>query len=71
MHDGRFYTLQGVLTHYTSGVMDMPALDPLLKAGGKTGIALTAREQEQLLAFLNTLNDKKFITDTRFSQETQ
>ncbi|RFS26743.1 cytochrome-c peroxidase [Chitinophaga silvatica] len=71
MHDGRFYTLQGVLTHYTSEVADMPTLDPLLKTNGTPGISLTSQEQAQLLAFLNTLNDKKFITDTRFSQETQ
>ncbi|MFB6456797.1 cytochrome-c peroxidase [Chitinophaga sp. Hz27] len=70
MHDGRFYSLQGVLTHYTSEVTDMPTLDPLLKTSGKPGIALSATEQQQLLAFLNTLNDKKFITDKRFSQET-
>ncbi|NIG55746.1 cytochrome-c peroxidase [Chitinophaga sp. Cy-1792] len=70
MHDGRFYTLQGVLTHYTSEITDMPTLDPILKTGDKPGIALSATEQQQLLIFLNTLNDKKFITDKRFSQET-
>ncbi|GEP89614.1 cytochrome c peroxidase [Chitinophaga terrae (ex Kim and Jung 2007)] len=71
MHDGRFYTLNGVLTHYTSEVQDMPTLDPLLKSNGKRGIALTVSEQQELLAFLNTLNDKKFITEKKFSQEAQ
>jgi len=69
MHDGRFYTLQGVLTHYNSEVTDMPTLDPLLRTNGKPGIALTTNEQEKLLAFLNTLNDQHFIKDERFSQE--
>lgn len=71
MHDGRFYTLQGVLTHYNSEVTDMPTLDPLLKANGRPGIPLTTAEQQKLLAFLNTLNDRNFIKDVRFSQESQ
>jgi cytochrome c peroxidase len=69
MHDGRFYTLQGVLTHYNEEVTDMPTLDPLLKVNGKPGISLTSDEQQKLLTFLNTLNDKNFIKDERFSQE--
>ncbi|NLU93449.1 cytochrome-c peroxidase [Chitinophaga sp. Ak27] len=69
MHDGRFYTLPAVLRHYTSEVREMPTLDPLLKQGGHTGFSLTATEQEQLLAFLQTLNDKKFVSDARFSEE--
>jgi cytochrome c peroxidase len=71
MHDGRFYSLEGVLTHYTSEVQDMPTLDPLLKQNGRLGIALTAAEQKQVLAFLNTLNDQEFITDRRFSEQAQ
>lgn len=71
MHDGRLYTLAGVLQHYAEEVTDMPTLDPLLKVNGKPGIALTAEEQLQLLAFLNTLNDRHFIKDPRFSEESQ
>lgn len=71
MHDGRFYTLDGVLEHYTAEVQDMPTLDPLLKQNGKLGISLTAEEKKLLLAFLNTLNDKEFITDRRFSEQAQ
>ncbi|MCW3466305.1 cytochrome-c peroxidase [Chitinophaga nivalis] len=71
MHDGRFYTLDGVLDHYASEVQDMPTLDPLLKKNGKRGIDLTATDKRLLLAFLNTLNDKKFITDKRFSEQAQ
>lgn len=47
MHDGRFYTLQAVLNHYTSEVQNSATLDPLLK----DGIALTTDEQQKLLAF--------------------
>jgi cytochrome c peroxidase len=64
MHDGRFYTLQAVLNHYTSSIQDA---DPLLKGG----ISLNTEEQQNLLAFLNTLNDRNFITDKRFSEESQ
>ncbi|PSL45628.1 cytochrome c peroxidase [Chitinophaga niastensis] len=71
MHDGRFYTLDGVLDHYTSEVQNMPTLDPLLKQNGRLGISLTAAEKQQVLAFLNTLNDKAFITDKRFSEQAQ
>jgi cytochrome c peroxidase len=71
MHDGRFYTLAGVLEHYNSEVQDMTTLDPLLKQNGALGIPLTTDEKTYLLAFLNTLNDKIFITDKRFSEESQ
>lgn len=65
MHDGRFYSLDAVLSHYSNEIKDMPTLDPLLK----NGIALTATEKVQLKAFLNTLNDKTFITDKRFAEQ--
>lgn len=65
MHDGRFHSLDAVLNHYSDEVKDMSTLDPLLK----NGIALTAAEKIQLKAFLNTLNDKTFITDKRFAEQ--
>jgi cytochrome c peroxidase len=65
MHDGRFRSLDAVLNHYSDEVKNMPTLDPLLK----NGIALTASEKIQLKAFLNTLNDKNFITDKRFAEQ--
>ena len=65
MHDGRFRSLDAVLNHYSDEVKNMPTLDPLLK----NGIALTATEKVQLKAFLNTLNDKSFITDKRFAEQ--
>lgn len=71
MHDGRLYTLNGVLNHYTSEVQDMETLDPLLKQNGALGIPLSDDEKKSILAFLNTLNDRNFITDKRFSEESQ
>lgn len=63
MHDGRFYTLEGVLDHYASEVRDYQNLDPLLKQDGRLGIALSSADKVKLMAFLNTLNDNAFITD--------
>ncbi|MBC8034014.1 MAG: cytochrome-c peroxidase, partial [Chitinophagaceae bacterium] len=44
-------------------------LDPLLRQTDKPGIALAEAEKLKLLAFLRTLNDKKFITDKKLSEQ--
>ena len=64
MHDGRFYTLDQVLNHYASGIVNSPTLDPLLA----TPIVLTNAERTNVKAFLRTLTDSTFIKDPRFSQ---
>jgi cytochrome c peroxidase len=69
MHDGRLLTLDAVLHHYTSQVQTTPNLDPVLQLGGTTGIAITTAEQAKILAFLNTLNDRSFLFDKRFSEQ--
>ncbi|MBC8032807.1 MAG: cytochrome-c peroxidase [Chitinophagaceae bacterium] len=63
-HDGRFYTIDRVLDHYSSGVQAGPTLDPLLK----NGIPLTTAERTALKIFFNTLTDSSFIADKRFAQ---
>ena len=68
MHDGRLYTLDAVLNHYASGVSDSPTLDPILNTNGTLGIPLTSDEKSKIIAFLKTLTDNQFLTDTRFSQ---
>lgn len=69
MHDGTFQTLEQVLEHYNSGVKVSATLDTLLKQSGKVGIPLTAIEQQQIIAFLKTLNDEEFIRDRRFAED--
>jgi cytochrome c peroxidase len=69
MHDGRFRSLEAVLDHYTSQVQNTPNLDPLLQHGSTTGIPLTEAERASILAFLNTLNDRAFLFDKRFSEQ--
>ncbi len=69
MHDGRFFTLDAVFEHYATQVQHTPNLDPVFINGGGTGIPLSAAERIKLLAFLQTLNDRSFITDPRFSEQ--
>lgn len=68
MHDGRLFTLEAVMEHYNSGVVNSNNLDPLLKANGKLGIPLTDVEKIQIIAFLKTLTDAQYLTDKRFSE---
>ena len=59
MHDGRFETLEEVVTHYDHGVKRASVLDPNLAKHPDAGLALTADEQRALVAFLRTLTDSK------------
>lgn len=68
MHDGRFYTLESVLDHYSNGVANTQNLDSSLNSNGTLGIALTATEKLQLVAFLKTLTDNEFLTNRKFSE---
>lgn len=63
MHDGRFETLQEVISHYTEGVQQSKTLANELK----NSIELTHRERVDLVTFLRTLTDKEFLFDNRFS----
>ncbi len=62
MHDGRFNTLSEVLDHYGEGIKSTPNLAPELAA-----LTLSETEKQDLLHFLSTLTDYKYITDTNFS----
>lgn len=68
MHDGRFGSLESVLNHYDSGVVNSVTLDPILNQNGKLGIALSAIEKTQIIAFLKTLSDTQYLSDKRFSE---
>lgn len=61
MHDGRFNSLQQVMNHYTSGIVPSATLSRALRQP----IDLTANEKKDLIAFLLTLNDKKFVYDQK------
>lgn len=65
MHDGRFMSLMQCLDHYTNGIVISNTLDTQLQSGT---IALTSQDKNDLIAFLKTLTDNKFLTDKRFSE---
>lgn len=67
MHDGRFNTLSQVLDHYISGIHTSTTLDAQLT----NGIPLTTIEKQNIIRFLQTLSDYEFITDPRFSENSQ
>lgn len=69
MHDGRFYTLAAVLDHYSGQVQNTPNLDPLLNQNGNLGIPLNSDEKTQILAFLRTLSDRNFITNSLLAEQ--
>ncbi|KAA5534904.1 cytochrome-c peroxidase [Taibaiella lutea] len=69
MHDGRFYTLDAVLDQYVNHVTAMPTLDSLLQQNNVYGIPLTMDEKTKILAFLNTLNDKHFVTNPILAEQ--
>lgn len=64
MHDGRYYTLEAVLEHYNTRIVQSATLDPQLKEG----IPLTRTQVVEVVAFLKTLTDQDFIKDPRFAQ---
>lgn len=68
MHDGRFRNLEAVLDFYSNNVTDSPTLDPLLQQNGRLGIALTATEKTQMIAFLKTLTDEAFLKKKELSE---
>ncbi len=64
MHDGRIRDIYQVLEHYNSGVINGPTTDPLVR----NKIPLSNFEKGQLVAFLGTLTDNTFITNSKIAQ---
>jgi cytochrome c peroxidase len=64
MHDGRVATLSGAVEHYRSGVAAMPTTDALV-AGG---IAMSDKDKNDIVSFLETLTDSTFITNPLFAE---
>ncbi|MES2431090.1 MAG: cytochrome c peroxidase [Bacteroidota bacterium] len=68
MHDGRFFTLDAVLDHYTR-MENTPNLDPVFQQNGSLGLTLNSDEKIKIIAFLRTLDDRSFLFDKRFSEQ--
>ncbi len=62
MHDGRFAKLLDVVSYYSGGIPSSTYVSAELKKP----IVLSADEKIDLVAFLLTLSDKKFIFNPRF-----
>lgn len=63
MHDGRFNTLHEVLNHYTKGIIHSVTLNEELLSP----ISLSGTEKVDLISFLLTLNDRRFIFNKQHS----
>jgi cytochrome c peroxidase len=63
MHDGRFKKLPDVLKHYTKGIVQSKTLSKHLQQP----ILLSSNEKVDLIAFLLTLTDKKFLFNPNYS----
>lgn len=61
MHDGRFATLEEVVSHYNGPMSRSDTLDPNLAKHPEAGLQLSAEDQQALVAFLKTLTDEAFI----------
>lgn len=68
MHNGMLKTLMDVVNHYSTGIVDHKNLSLALKSGSSPKKMNFSQEQkEDLIAFLQTLNDDKIVNDPKFS----
>jgi cytochrome c peroxidase len=74
MHDGSIATLAAVIDFYSAGGRNVESGtyqgDGRLNPGKSTfirGFVLTADEKEDLLNFLHSLTDQKFLTNVAFA----
>lgn len=72
MHDGRFATLEEVLSHYNEHInTSSPNIDPLVVSAtnevGGTTLMLTAQEKADIISFLKLLTDTEFVTNPEHS----
>jgi len=63
MHDGSMPTLDAVIVHYANGGHGGPYESPKLQ-----GFTMTPADQADLIAFLNALTDRTFVTNRAFGK---
>jgi cytochrome c peroxidase len=64
MHDGSMTTLKAVIDHYNKGGKEHHNKNKFVKP-----LNLTEQEKEQLIAFLESLTDKQFITEEKIKEQ--
>jgi cytochrome c peroxidase len=69
MHDGRFNTIDEVIDHYSEGLVYSETASPLLKKISEGGVRLTPEEKSDLKAFLLSLSDPSFTTDSEYQPD--
>ncbi len=66
MHDGRFATLEEVVDFYAHGLLWSPYINPLMHHIANGGTQLVPSEKADLIAFIKTLRDEEFLSNTEF-----
>ena len=64
MHDGSVPTLEAAVAHYASGGLRSPVKSPRLK-----GFTLSPGDVADLVAFLDSLTDRDFLTNPAFAKD--
>lgn len=68
MHDGRFNTLEEVVEHYNSGMVNSSTIDPaLLYPLNSGGLGLSSQDVLDLVAFLKTLTDQTMVNNPEYA----
>lgn len=69
MHDGRFFSLEEVVAHYSLGIKDHPNLPASLRNsdGSPARPDFPKEDLAALVAFLKTLTDDELNSDPKFS----
>jgi cytochrome c peroxidase len=69
MHDGRFATLEEVLSHYCCNVQNHPTISSPFKGfnNNVVNIEMSAAEKKDIISFLNALNDDRITKDVKYS----
>ena len=66
MHDGRFQTLEKVVSFYSEGVNNSYNIDSKMEFAHQGGVKLTKDEKDKIIAFLKTLTDSTFLTNSNY-----
>lgn len=67
MHDGRFKTLEEVLDFYSESIQPSVTIDNKMSYAHRKGVQLPTRSKQAVIAFLKTLTDSAFISDSSLS----
>lgn len=64
MHDGRLTSLEAVIVHYRSGMVETPSLDVRFRRPGRRpGVTMSDEEARGLLVFLSLLTDRELVAE--------